>query len=1103
MNILLISQCKKNALTQTRRIIDQFAERCGDRTWQTVMTEAGLKTLHQLLRKTARKNTAIACYWTHGKNITELLWVVGNQKVFNDQGRVPTNRTQCSVLNHQHENDWQSITAIQLVTTLAALLHDLGKASVGFQNKLRHSALSKQADPFRHEWISLHLFSLMIQDCQTDEAVLQRLAQFDDYQQQHPTWYKNLVAADKIDLMTLPLLAKWIAWLIVSHHRMPFLTVSVTGNCQKLQRTELFIAGLSVDQFYQTLKAVDNWVKNARSLHPNPEQFWQLNESVTRSQPWLKKLTRYANKALNYPPLMQINEMDPFLLRISRLILMVADHNFSSLPACHLAAKDTQQLIANTNYLSEPKQCLDQHLIGVANYSANFARLLPRLATALPAITQHKAFTKRTTVSRFQWQNHAFDLAKQYQALSDQGGFFGVNMASTGCGKTLANGRILYALSNLEQGARFTVALGLRVLTLQTGKALRERLQLSEQHLAMLVGGQRTQTLFELQNELAAQELSGSESSQNLVDEWVEGGESGLADESLGVIIENSKARQLLYAPIVTCTIDHIIQASEGIRGGKYIAPTLRLLTADLILDEPDDFDQNDLPALARLVHLTGLLGRKILLSSATLTPDLIAGLFDAYQAGRKIWQRHSGKQSDQIVCGFFDEDQQSVTCVADNTDFKTVHHAFVSQRVARLMQSAIRRQGQVLTLLNYLDQKSPSDDLNYATLAKQLLEQAYLLHQHHAQYDRLHQKSLSVGLIRFAYTKDVIALVQHMYQQTDLPTDTQFHIVVYHAKQLLLLRSQLEQRLDSILDRSDPDRLFSHPDITSAINGSDKTQQIFIVISTPVSEVGRDHDYDWAIVEPSSMRSIIQLAGRVWRHRPDKVALQPNIALLGSNLKSIAMGNQLGVGQSCFIHPGFEQAPFLLTTHNTAQLVPAEQLNPIHAAARIAPCLDTNPTLAKLEHDVMADLFQTRAAKRKVNYVTGFWQTGLAHHHCVHLQLISPFRQTNRREDNYVCQLDDQGNHRFSLADIAWQTPDKGDIETRNSVVNYQAQSFDHPAIRPWLTCTVKQALDTIAVHFDEKNHTRLANEFCTVSLYADQRWHFHPYLGFYKNKG
>ena len=50
MNILLISQCDKRALTETRRILDQFAERRGDRTWQTPITEAGLATLRKLLR---------------------------------------------------------------------------------------------------------------------------------------------------------------------------------------------------------------------------------------------------------------------------------------------------------------------------------------------------------------------------------------------------------------------------------------------------------------------------------------------------------------------------------------------------------------------------------------------------------------------------------------------------------------------------------------------------------------------------------------------------------------------------------------------------------------------------------------------------------------------------------------------------------------------------------------------------------------------------------------------------------------------------------------------------------------------------------------------
>ena len=59
MNILLVSQCTKRALTETRRILDQFAERRGDRTWQTPMTQQGLDTLRMLLRKSARKNTAV------------------------------------------------------------------------------------------------------------------------------------------------------------------------------------------------------------------------------------------------------------------------------------------------------------------------------------------------------------------------------------------------------------------------------------------------------------------------------------------------------------------------------------------------------------------------------------------------------------------------------------------------------------------------------------------------------------------------------------------------------------------------------------------------------------------------------------------------------------------------------------------------------------------------------------------------------------------------------------------------------------------------------------------------------------------------------------
>ena len=130
MNVLFVSQCSKRALTETRRILDQFAERRGDRTWQTPITQAGLDTVRKLLRQSARKNTAVACHWIRGRDHSELLWVVGDARQFNDQGAVPTNTTVRNVLRTEDENAWHHLPLITALSALAALLHDLGKATI-------------------------------------------------------------------------------------------------------------------------------------------------------------------------------------------------------------------------------------------------------------------------------------------------------------------------------------------------------------------------------------------------------------------------------------------------------------------------------------------------------------------------------------------------------------------------------------------------------------------------------------------------------------------------------------------------------------------------------------------------------------------------------------------------------------------------------------------------------------------------------------------------------------------------------------------------------------------------------------------------------------
>lgn len=61
-------------------------------------------------------------------------------------------------------------------------------------------------------------------------------------------------------------------------------------------------------------------------------------------------------------------------------------------------------------------------------------------------------------------------------------------------------------------------------------------------------------------------------------------------------LTDDAQVRRLIAAPLLVCTVDHLTPATESLRGGRQIAPMLRLLSGDLVLDEPDDFDMADLP---------------------------------------------------------------------------------------------------------------------------------------------------------------------------------------------------------------------------------------------------------------------------------------------------------------------------------------------------------------------------------------------------------------------------------------------------------------------------------------------------------------------------
>ncbi|WP_201589823.1 CRISPR-associated endonuclease Cas3'' [Psychrobacter fozii] len=273
MIVTFVSQCEKKSLKRTRRILDAFANRIGSNVWQTAITEEGLKTVKQLLRKSATKSTAVSCHRNKTRQLTELVWVVGNKRKFNEVGIVPVNRTKRNILHSEWENEWSYASSIQIIATLAALLHDIGKSTIGFQKKLKEG--SKQGDSYRHEWISLKLFELMIGDCTTDEAWLNHFLQLDKWLVTHDI--EKLLSntnQNTVNIQGMPPVAQWVAWLIVTHHRLPPIK-KVYYSPRQIERLKsssgLIDIKAELSQFYGKLSPIDYWVKNPKLLGEKPQ----------------------------------------------------------------------------------------------------------------------------------------------------------------------------------------------------------------------------------------------------------------------------------------------------------------------------------------------------------------------------------------------------------------------------------------------------------------------------------------------------------------------------------------------------------------------------------------------------------------------------------------------------------------------------------------------------------------------------------------------------------------------------------------------------------------------------------------------------------------
>ena len=905
MHTIFISACEKRAIKKTRTILDSYAIRTGQSSWQAPMTMEGLKEIRSALKRTATRQTAVAAYVNYGMRRMKLLWIIGSKSKFGTDGAYPVASTRKQQKQLQLE-PWVRVAS--LLAGAAGDMHDIGKASVHFQDKLNSSEIIK--DEVRHEWLSMKLLQKLRKNNWNWQAawteIDRNIGEF------------SLGDRTKVDKESILNELEAVDFLVVSHH-------GLLGASNLYPNSSLHVRTQTSISNAQITCAGDLDERIFKSHQARMARVQKLIASDTaKSLVYWKALTLHARAALIF-----------------------ADHTVSA-QAFSSAILENIGLFANTKLKKDEKgdykrsldQPLDWHLQNVGDRASYLAaKMMTDLNLSGLSEQTVEYICQPAKHTRFNWQNKVANaLQKQISKHPDIPSLL-FNIAGTGSGKTRMNLRAACTLR--PNDPRIAIALNLRSLTMQTGEALKSSMNLSEDELAVIIGDKVSQQLF---NQRDKNDV-GIDDDENLAEpmfdsEW---GEDNFLPDWLHPLFEkNSKGRKgtdqqaqsVLASPILVSTIDYLIAAGEPHRQGHHVKALLRIMSSDLILDEIDGYEPKSLIAVLRLVQLSAMYGRNVICSSATLSETVAKTIYRAYESGiemrEALYADPEHKNAQKFLVAIADNELNPKIWIQDiqkTSDFDEKYQQHLDELQQVLNEKALRPHR--IAQLARIEQPPSVEHWK-----KTILEQVQSLHQSHAWSFKNTDKKLSFGLVRVANIKHAIALAK--YLSTHLPHGK---IACYHANDWLISRFEKEQRLDFLLTRhpnpqkklSGNEHILQDEEINFTLENTEAADVPFIVIATPVEEVGRDHDFDWAVIDASSIQSIVQTAGRVNRHRLNVVE-SPNIAIPQFNYRYCENKEQTKPKKTAvFKWPGYEaygstSRENCYKTQNLAELIPWDE---------------------------------------------------------------------------------------------------------------------------------------------------------------------------------
>jgi hypothetical protein len=665
-----------------------------------------------------------------------------------------------------HHTGFVTLEFMAVAVRIAGLLHDIGKGTTGFNEKLRKAVDLRlerggAQDPVRHE-----LISTMLIDVEDPEYFLGELASpatIVSAFEARRAWLASRKTRAELEIamdltlsiegdreptdfdlafflshLSLNSRENWqknpfwmsVMWLVMTHHRLP------SGAWSERRQYFMALSGrhLAVSRAENGRAAIAQRAHLSKFLDmPAKDQPWFHQEWVDELCSAIQTLRSLRHK---YPDFEQgmfssvgmdigFGATTPWLstlTRVGRLCLVMGDYEASCDSSKEQCNDPAGRLIANTKQVDGKTvfaDTLHTHLVKVGRHAPRILRQLfisrdQEFFRPMSVRESEKPMALTTSwpvcEGPFAWQDTAQQTFAELQ--DSEAGLFCVVAAGTGKGKTRACAAMMTAS---RTNPRFSVLLSMRSLTFQTAKAyLAENIGFRPDQVAMLVGDSvlKKRFLDEKQAACSKLDMTPNIGTDNNIDE--QGEYCVLLDSDEGAMIrlqslqEDHTLMRLLSAPVSVMTIDHLMRLVDLSRS-KETLQMLHLMSTDLIIDEVDMYAESDLICLGRLVEMAGQFGRRVIIASATLPRVVVEALRDSYLKGYETYQ---------LIYGVPDARNMVVTHIAPYVShhapgssfgefYQEVLERFVAQESILATQLSRRR---VINAQNLFDQKAKKD---------------------------------------------------------------------------------------------------------------------------------------------------------------------------------------------------------------------------------------------------------------------------------------------------------------------------------------------------------------------------------------------------------